>query len=566
MAEVILMPRLSDTMTEGVIAAWHKKMGDPVKKGDLLAEIETDKATMELESYQDGYILHLGGNNGSKLQVNDLLAIIGKQGEDVKALVAEHSPGSNQSAADSAQPTEKNNKQETGESISNQPTTTNKDFSSMEEVVLMPRLSDTMTEGVIASWHKKVGDAVKKGEVLADIETDKATMELESYKDGILLFQGAKDGEKIQVNDLLCIIGKEGLDIDAIVKGIGNSSTAKQPTAQDSADMQKAEGDVSKGGTAGNIPAVEVNNKQTALSNEQVVNEGRIFASPLAKKLAADKGIDLKYVKGSGDNGRITKTDIENYTPSSAGHQQSAQTGTPSTVKPSAPSGQESFEEVPVSQMRKTIAKRLAESKFTAPHFYLTMSIDMDAAVAARGKINEVSPVKISFNDIVLKAVAVSLKQHPKVNSSWLGDKIRINHHVNIGVAVAVEEGLLVPVIRFADTKPLSQIAVEVKEFAQKAKDKKLQPSDWEGNTFTISNLGMFGIDEFTAIINPPDACILAIGGISQVPVVKNGSIVPGNVIKVTLSCDHRVVDGATGAAFLQTLKGLLEEPLRMLV
>jgi pyruvate dehydrogenase E2 component (dihydrolipoamide acetyltransferase) len=569
MAEVILMPRLSDTMTEGVIAAWHKKVGDPVKKGDLLAEIETDKATMELESYQEGYILHLGGDNGSKLQVNDLLAIIGKQGEDVSAEVAKH-VGGGQAADSSQQPEEnkeqgtRNSEQGSDQSTNSQPSSSNKDYASMEEVVLMPRLSDTMTEGVIASWHKKVGDSVKKGEVLADIETDKATMELESYKDGILLYQGAKDGQKIQVNDLLCIIGKEGLDIDAIVKGISNSSSAKQPTAQDSADMQKAEGDVSKGGTAGNIPAIAVNNQSSASQDHQVVNEGRIFASPLAKKLAAEKGIELRFVKGSGDNGRITKTDIENYKPSA--QQQNLSSTEQSAIRPSVTTGQESFEEVPVSQMRKTIAKRLAESKFTAPHFYLTMSIDMDAAVSARGKINEVSPVKISFNDIVLKAVAVSLKQHPKINSSWLGDKIRINHHVNIGVAVAVEEGLLVPVIRFADTKPLSQIATEVKDFAQKAKDKKLQPSDWEGNTFTISNLGMFGIDEFTAIINPPDACILAIGGISQVPVVQNGNIVPGNVMKVTLSCDHRVVDGATGAAFLQTLKGLLEEPLRMLV
>jgi pyruvate dehydrogenase E2 component (dihydrolipoamide acetyltransferase) len=572
MAEVILMPRLSDTMTEGVIAAWHKKVGDPVKKGDLLAEIETDKATMELESYQDGYILHLGGDNGSKLQVNDLLAIIGKQGEDVNALVKQHAGGGSQVAgkneegskkteqtSGSAQPAAAPNNEQA-------PKDNGTNYAAMEEVVLMPRLSDTMTEGVIASWHKKVGDAVKKGEVLADIETDKATMELESYKDGTLLYQGAKDGEKIQVNELLCIIGKEGLDIDAIVKGIksGGAAPAKQPTSQDAADLQKGEGDVSKGGSAGNIPAQQVPAGQPSTGNEQVVNEGRIFASPLAKKLAEEKGIDLKYVKGSGDNGRITKTDIENYKPVS--QPQPASTGSTATAKQTAPAGQVSFDEVPVSQMRKTIAKRLAESKFSAPHFYLTMSIDMDAAVAARGRINEVSPVKISFNDIVLKAVAVALKQHPKVNSSWLGDKIRINHHVNIGVAVAVEEGLLVPVVRFADAKPLSQIAAEVKDFAQKAKDKKLQPSDWEGSTFTISNLGMFGIDEFTAIINPPDACILAIGGIAQVPVVKNANIVPGNVMKVTLSCDHRVVDGATGAAFLQTLKGLLEEPLRMLV
>jgi pyruvate dehydrogenase E2 component (dihydrolipoamide acetyltransferase) len=563
MAEVILMPRLSDTMTEGVIAAWHKKVGDQVKKGDLLAEIETDKATMELESYQDGFILHLGGDKGSKLQVNDLLAIIGKKGEDVASLVAQNSNGS-QKSENNEQGTG-NAEQGTDKSTSNKPSTTNdKDYASMEEVVLMPRLSDTMTEGVIAAWHKKVGDSVKKGEVLADIETDKATMELESYKDGKLLYQGAKAGEKIQVNDLLCIIGKDGFDVNAVVQGLKNSggAQAKQPTSQDAADKQKAEGDVSKGGTASNIPAQQVP-APGQQQQEQVVNEGRVLASPLAKKLATEKGVDLKYVKGTGDNGRITKTDIENYKPSSQPQVQQSQQR---VAQLSVPAGQESFEEVPVSQMRKVIAKRLAESKFTAPHFYLTMSIDMDAAVTARGKLNEVSPVKISFNDIVLKAVAVALKQHPKVNSSWLGDKIRINHHVNVGVAVAVDEGLLVPVVRFADGKSLSQIAAEVKDFAQKAKDKKLQPADWEGSTFTISNLGMFGIEEFTAIINPPDACILAIGGISQVPVVKNGTVVPGNVMKVTLSCDHRVVDGATGAAFLQTLKGLLEEPLRMMI
>ncbi|MCE3282717.1 MAG: pyruvate dehydrogenase complex dihydrolipoamide acetyltransferase [Chitinophagaceae bacterium] len=588
MAEVILMPRLSDTMTEGVIAAWHKKVGDPVKKGDLLAEIETDKATMELESYQEGYILHLGGDGGAKLQVNDLLAIIGKKGEDVSALVTQHTAGNNQQAAGNSQQPAEGSKDPVDKSLQSasqpagngqpvekqsnneQPSTGNKDYASMEEVVLMPRLSDTMTEGVIAGWHKNVGDNVKKGEVLADIETDKATMELESYKDGKLLYQGAKAGEKIQVNDLLCIIGKDGLNVDEIVNGL-KAGGGKQPTTQDAADRQKAEGDVSTGGTAGNIPAGQVPSGQQATNNEQpVVNDGRILASPLAKKLASEKGVDLKYVKGSGDNGRITKTDVENYQPQqqAGGDKQQQATGDrqQAIARPASPAGQVSFEEVPVSQMRKTIARRLAESKFSAPHFYLTMSIDMDAAVAARVRINETSPVKISFNDIVLKAVAVALRQHPKVNSSWLGEKIRINHHVNIGVAVAVDEGLLVPVVRFADGKSLSQIAVEVKDFAQKAKDKKLQPADWEGSTFTISNLGMFGIDEFTAIINPPDACILAVGGIAQVPVVKNGNVVPGNVMKVTLSCDHRVVDGASGAAFLQTLKGLLEEPLRMLV
>jgi pyruvate dehydrogenase E2 component (dihydrolipoamide acetyltransferase) len=570
MAEVILMPRLSDTMTEGVIAAWHKKVGDAVKKGDLLAEIETDKATMELESYQEGTVLHLGGSNGQKLQVNDLLAIIGKQGEDVSKLVAEHlGAGSRQQAAggNNEQQNKEQGTQKAEQPQTSQPQTTNDKPQTSnvntDEAVLMPRLSDTMTEGVIASWVKNVGDAVKKGEVLAEIETDKATMELESYKDGVLLYQGAKAGEKIQVNDLLCIIGKEGTDVNAIVAAVKSHSGITNPAVdsapKDAADNQKAEGDAA--------PMNTTVQNATTTPQEQVVNEGRIFASPLAKKLAQEKGIDLKYVKGSGDNGRITKGDIESYKPQAQAAGSGQQAAAPSAPqRTSAPQGQEDFEEFPVSQMRKTIARRLAESKFTAPHFYLTMTIDMDAAVAARGRINENAKVKISFNDFVLKAVAVALKQHPKVNSSWLGDKIRVNHHVNIGVAVAVEDGLLVPVVRFADTKSLSQIAVEVKDFAQRAKDKKLQPSDWEGSTFTISNLGMFGIDQFTAIINPPDSCILAVGGISQIPVVKNGQVVPGNVMKVTLSCDHRAVDGATGAAFLQTLKSLLEEPLRMLV
>ncbi len=607
MAEAILMPRLSDTMTEGVIAAWHKNVGDAVKKGDLLAEIETDKATMELESYQEGVLLHRGANDGGKLQVNDLLAIIGKAGEDVTALVAENTAkpsGGTLAVEEPAKvepakveapkteaPKEEAPKAETPKEEAPKPAPVAAapaaqsqaavDISKMEEVVLMPRLSDTMTEGVIATWQKNVGDTVKKGEVLAEIETDKATMDLESYKNGTLLYQGAKAGEKILVNDLLCIIGDPGMNIDAIIAASKGESAATVPAA-----------------TAEEPAAPVVNNTATpqpVAATPEVVNEGRIFASPLAKKVADEKGIDLKYVKGSGDNGRITKQDVDEYQPPVT---------TPATVTPAAEEataapqpapvasaqqepakaeapvqataaavpatqagqGQESYTEVPVSQMRKVIAKRLSESLFTAPHFYLTMSIDMDNAIAARTKLNEISPVKISFNDLVLKATAVALKQHPKVNSSWLGDKIRTNHHVNIGVAVAVEEGLLVPVVRFADGKNLSAIATEVKTFAQKAKDKKLQPADWEGSTFTISNLGMFGIDEFTAIINPPDACILAIGGIAQTPVVKNGQVVPGNIMKVTLSCDHRVVDGATGAAFLQTVKALLEEPLRMLI
>ncbi len=556
MAEVILMPRLSDTMTEGVIAAWHKKVGDSVNKGDVLTEIETDKATMELESYQQGVLLHIGTPNGGKLQVNDLLAIIGKAGEDVTALVAQHSGGA---AAVHVEAPKTEATTVTEITTVAAPTI---DVSAMEEVVLMPRLSDTMTEGVIASWQKNVGDVVKKGEVLADIETDKATMELESYKDGVLLYQGAKSGEKIQVNDLLCIIGKEGLDINAIVAAVKSGASGESPKTE----SPKTEG-----------PKVEVAQTQVAASapvatTQEVANEGRIFASPLAKKLAADKGIDLKYVKGTGDGGRITRTDVEAYTPTATTSSVAsvAPIAVSEPVKTVAPvtyaAGTVSFDEVPVSQMRKTIARRLSESLFTAPHFYLTMSIDMDAAVAARTRLNADGKTKISFNDMVLKATAVALKQHPKVNSSWLGDKIRYNHHVNIGVAVAVDEGLLVPVVRFADSLSLTQIAAQVKEYAQKAKDKKLQPADWEGSTFTISNLGMFGIDQFTAIINPPDACILAVGGISQVPVVKNGAVVPGNVMKVTLSCDHRVVDGATGSAFLQTLKSLLEEPLRMLL
>ncbi|MEY4382230.1 MAG: hypothetical protein RJA92_1610, partial [Bacteroidota bacterium] len=542
MAEVILMPRLSDTMTEGVIAAWHKNVGDAVKKGDLLAEIETDKATMELESYQEGVLLHIGTTKGGKLQVNDLLAIIGKAGEDVASLIASVG-ASAPAAAPATEPTP----------AAAAPTTPTAspaiDVAAMEEVVLMPRLSDTMTEGVIAGWQKNVGDTVKKGEVLADIETDKATMELESYKDGILLYQGAKAGEKILVNDLLCIIGAAGTNVDAIVAAVKNGATAAAAPAASAPAASPAPTTA----PAAAAPAVQA-----------VVNEGRIFASPLARKMAEERGIDLKYVKGTGDNGRITKFDIDGYVPAAASASQAVSAAAPAVQ--AAASGVVSFEDQPVSQMRKTIARRLSESLFTAPHFYITMTIDMDAAVAARAKINEVAPVKISFNDMVVKATALSLKQHPKINSSWLGDSIRTNHHVNIGIAVAVDEGLLVPVVRFADTKTLSEIGVAVKGFAQKAKDKKLQPADWEGSTFTISNLGMFGVDEFTAIINPPDACILAVGGIAQVPVVKNGQVVPGNVMKVTLSCDHRVVDGAAGAAFLQTLKSLLEEPLRMLV
>jgi pyruvate dehydrogenase E2 component (dihydrolipoamide acetyltransferase) len=558
MAEVILMPRLSDTMTEGVIAAWHKKVGDSVKKGDLLAEVETDKATMDLESYKDGTLLFVGTDKGGKVQVNELLAIIGAPGEDISSLVKGGGaavPAADQKSAPApaAAPA-----QTTAPAA---PAAQAEDISKLEGVILMPRLSDTMTEGVIADWHKKVGDPVKKGEVLADIETDKATMELESYKDGKLLHIGAQKGEKIAVNDLLAVIGDESkIDLQKIVAAAKNKGVAA-PVAAGTAQPAAA---------AAQATAPAANGAAPATGGMSVSADGRIKASPLAKKLAAEKGIDITQVAGSGDNGRIVKKDVDSFVPGKAAApaaqtSQPAATTAKSTI-PAAPLGQVSFDDVPVSQMRKVIAKRLAESKFSAPHFYVTMAIDMDKAVESRAKLNEVSPVKISFNDLVLKAAAVALKQHPAVNSSWMGDKIRVNHHVNIGVAVAIEDGLLVPVVRFADTKSLSQIATEVKDLAQRAKAKKLQPSEWEGSTFTISNMGMFGVDEFTAIINPPDACILAVSAIQQVPVVKNGAIVPGNIMKLTLSCDHRVVDGATGSAFLQTLKTLLEEPLRMML
>ncbi len=532
------MPRLSDTMTEGVIAEWHKNVGDSVKKGDVLADVETDKATMELESYKDGTLLHIGTIKGGKLQVNDLLAIIGSKGEDITALLKPN--GTNKIIEQ---------KTTSPETPSTPIIENSLDISKMEEVVLMPRLSDTMTEGVITSWIKSVGDNVKKGDVLAEIETDKATMELESYKDGVLLYQGAKAGEKIQVNDLLCIIGKADLNIESIIAASKNlgATTSNAPTA-----IQ----------TEIEATSTKETSSSSSTTPTDVVNEGRIFASPLAKKLAEEKGIDLKFVKGSGDNGRIIKSDIDNY---------DSQLVSKSEELVSQSTNQQinklttTHIDVPVSQMRKTIAKRLSESLFTAPHFYLTISVDMDEAVNARKKLNEDGTLKISFNDMVIKATAMALRMHPKVNSSWLGDVIRFNNNINIGVAVAVEEGLLVPVVKNADYLSYSAIGVQVKDFAQKAKDKKLQPSDWEGNTFTISNLGMFGIEEFTAIINSPDSCILAVGGISQVPVVKNGAIVPGNIMKLTLSCDHRVVDGATGAAFLQTLKSYLEQPLRML-
>jgi pyruvate dehydrogenase E2 component (dihydrolipoamide acetyltransferase) len=427
----------------------------------------------------------------------------------------------------------------------------------MAEVVYMPKLSDTMTEGVVAAWTKNVGDAVKSGEVLAEIETDKATMEFESFYDGVLLHIGVETGKAAPVNSVLAIIGSAGEDISAILAnaaaGAPGASTEAQTPAPAAPVSAPAPAPVSTPAPSPAPVAAAVAAPAAMNSNSE-----RVFASPLAKKLAAERGIDIHAVGGTGENGRIVKRDVDHYVPYTPAANAPAYTA--------APAGTVSFTDEPISQMRKTIARRLAESKFTAPHFYLTLDIDMDAAIATRKSLNSIDGVKVSFNDMVVKSVAMALRKHPAVNSAWMGDFIRRNEHVNIGVAVAVEDGLLVPVVRFADGKGLTQISAEVRDYAQKAKDKKLQPSDWEGNTFTISNLGMFGIESFTAIVNPPDACILAIGGIKEVPVVKNGQVVPGNVMKVTLSCDHRVVDGASGAAFLQTFKTYMEQPAAMLL
>jgi len=421
----------------------------------------------------------------------------------------------------------------------------------MAEVVLMPKLSDTMTEGVVAAWNKNIGDTVKAGEILAEIETDKATMEFESFYDGVLLHIGVETGESAEVNAILAIIGEAGEDISGLLSAAPAAKVepAPNPAPVVAPVVEKVQEVVAPAPK----PAVASAPKPVVSSNEN----GRVFASPLAKKLAEEKGVDIAQIAGTGEGGRIVKRDVDHFVPYTPAER---------PVQYAADSGQESFTDEPVSQMRKTIARRLAESKFTAPHFYLTLDIDMDNAIAARKSLNSMEGVKVSFNDMVVKAVAMALRKHPAVNSAWMGDFIRRNDHVHVGVAVAVEDGLLVPVVRFADSKGLIQIAAEVKEYAQKAKNKKLQPSDWEGNTFTISNLGMFGIESFTAIINPPDSCILAVGGIKEVPVVKNGLLVPGNVMKVTLSCDHRVVDGASGAAFLQTFKAYMEQPVSMLL
>lgn len=535
MAEVVRMPKLSDTMVEGTIAKWHKKVGDKVKSGELLAEIETDKATMDFESFQDGVLLHIGIPEKQAVPVDAIIAILGKEGEDISGLL-KGTPETKKSEET----------KETKETVEVQTTNNSSQPTALPagvEVVRMPKLSDTMTDGVIEKWHKKVGDKVKSGELLADIATDKATMEFESFQDGVLLHIGVQEKQSVPVDAIIAILGKGGEDVNAILAAANNGGS-KQSTGDKKTEATPAKEEKQS----------EVSSEKSSASSV----DGRVKASPLAKALAKEKGIDISKVTGSGDNGRVTKSDIENYKP-----QQSTGSST-ATVSSFVP-GKEGFTDEPVSQMRKVIAKRLLESTNGAPSFYLTIEVDMDNAIASRNAINAMPDTKVSFNDLVIKACAVALRKHPKVNTSWLGDKIRTYSHVHIGVAVAVDDGLLVPVVRFADQKSLSQISAEVKDLGKRAKDKKLQPSDWEGNTFTVSNLGMFGIDEFTSIINTPESCILSVGAIKQVPVVKNNQVVPGNVMKVTLACDHRTVDGATGAAFLQTLRIYLENPVTIL-
>jgi pyruvate dehydrogenase E2 component (dihydrolipoamide acetyltransferase) len=534
MAEVIRMPLLSDTMTEGKIIAWNKNVGDTVKADDVLADVETDKATMEVNGYVDGTLLYIGVPAGEAAKVNQIIAIVGKAGEDYKNLL--DTPKTEEKAALTEAPKTENPK----------PQTVSLPIGAKE--IRMPLLSDTMTEGKIVAWNKKVGDAVKADDALADVETDKATMEVVGYEEGTLLYIGVEAGNAAKINEIIAIVGKAGTDVSAYV-------------AAEKSGANNVAANVATPSVAAEEP-ITSNQQPTETHQSPITTDQRIKASPLAKKLAADKGIDLTQINGSGDGGRITKKDIDGFVPSAA----PVAAKTPTVVANPVGGFTESYTDTPVTQMRKVIARRLGESKFSAPHFYLTMEINMDNAITSRVSMNEVSPVKISFNDMIIKASAMALRKHPDVNSSWLGDVIRHNHHIHIGSAVAMPEGLIVPVIRFADAKTLSQIAEDANVLYAKAKDKKLQPNEFSGNTFTISNLGMMGIEEFTAIINPPDSAILAVGAISEKVVKKGDGFGVTNVMKLTLSCDHRSVDGAVGAAFLQTLKKYLENPVTMLV
>ena len=533
MAEIITMPRLSDTMEEGTVASWLKKVGDTVAEGDILAEIETDKATMEFESFHEGTLLHIGIQEGETTKVDELLAIIGEKGEDISSLL-----NGTTSEAKEETHTEENktlNDDVAAESI---------EIPEGVTVVTMPRLSDTMEEGTLATWLKNVGDTVDEGDILAEIETDKATMEFESFQSGTLLHIGLNEDESAKVDSLLAIIGPKGTDVSSIAKNFKVDATPEpKPVLKKEASKTEVKP----------APVVE----QTKSQSTVTTNNGRLFVSPLAKKLAEEKGINLSQVQGSGENGRIIKRDIENYTPS---------TSSTASIGKFVPSGQEDFDEVANSNMRKAIAKNLAKSKFTAPHYYLNVEFDMDNAIAFRTQYNSLPDTKISFNDMVVKACALALKQHPQVNSQWFDDKMRMNNHVHIGVAVAVPDGLVVPVVKFANEQSLPQINAAVKDFAGRARNKKLSLDEMEGSTFTISNLGMFGIDSFTSIINQPNSAILSVGAIVQKPVVKDGLIVVGNTMKLSMACDHRTVDGATGSLFLQTLKGYVENPVTMLV
>ena len=578
MAQKITMPRLSDTMTEGTVAKWLKKVGDKIEEGDILAEIETDKATMEFEAFESGTLLYIGLQDGDSAPVDSLLAIIGKEGEDYKSLLeGNDEPKEDDSKAESKSEDKKEEKSEdkSDDSKEEKPkevSSKSKELPKGVVVVKMPRLSDTMTEGTVATWLKKVGDKIEEGDILAEIETDKATMEFESFNEGTLLYIGIKEGESAPIDSILAILGPQGTDVSGIVENYsseeeGNNTDDSNATSDDTKEDTKSEKSESK-------ESAETEEKSTSANFSN--DDKRIFISPLARKIAEEKGINLNDLKGSGENGRIIKSDIENYkpqevkpaaqgAPAAALGQISAPAPASAPARPFVAAGETDVEEVKNSQMRKTIARRLAESKFTAPHYYLTIEIVMDQAMASRKTINTLPDTKVSFNDLVIKACAMALKKHPRVNSSWKDDVTVINHHVHIGVAVAVEDGLLVPVLPFADQRTLTQIGAEVKNLASKAKNKKLQPSEMEGSTFTVSNLGMFGITEFTSIINQPNSAILSVGAIEEKPIVKEGQIVVGNTMKLTLACDHRTVDGATGAQFLQTLRQYLENPVTML-
>ncbi|WMI66141.1 pyruvate dehydrogenase complex dihydrolipoamide acetyltransferase [Aestuariibaculum sp. YM273] len=544
MAIVVNMPRLSDTMEEGTVATWLKKVGDKVEEGDILAEIETDKATMEFESFNEGTLLHIGVQEGETTKVDELLAIIGEEGEDISALLSggDSAPAApaNEEAPAAAEAAPAETKEEASEAV---------DLPEGVIVVTMPRLSDTMEEGTVATWLKKVGDEVSEGDILAEIETDKATMEFESFQSGTLLHIGLQEGESAKVDSLLAIIGPAGTDVSGVAANFKvdapAAKTEEAPKAEVKAEAPKA--------APASAPAADKPVKRAATP---VTENGRVFVSPLAKKIAEEKGINLTKIQGTGENGRIVKYDVENYEPAQGA----------AAVGKFVPAGQEDFEDVPNSQMRKAIAKALTNSKFSAPHYYLSVEFDMENAMAFRAQFNTIPDTKISYNDMVVKACALALKQHPQVNSQWFADKMRLNNHVHIGVAVAVPDGLVVPVVKFANEQTLPQIGAAVKELAGKARNKKLTPAEMEGSTFTVSNLGMFGIDTFTSIINQPNSAILSVGNIVEKPVVKDGQIVVGHTMKLSLACDHRTIDGATGAQFLQTLKGYIENPVTMLV